>query len=181
MLTLRKLSVIAIAMLVAFVGVSGAIANEHSAAANHNLKPGSGNNQGMNVVVGVKASQPHSQVGEQVRIDVTVAGVNGGVGAYRLTVGVEDASVAKVTSFDVGEGFIPARGAGISSDSSEATLSAFGGDTDDRGKVTIGSVTLESTSEGTTVIDLSVSVVVNEAAHIYSVRSTVEDRLTVRD
>jgi PKD repeat protein len=108
-------------------------------------------------------------VGGTVAYDVVVENAEGGVGAIDLAVSVSDGSVAEITDVQLAGA---AQGSDTSVTGSSATIDAFGLDTADSGPVTVATVTVDTTSVGSTALSLAVTAVGTEAGTNYAVSET---------
>jgi len=110
--------------------------------------------------------------GNTVTYDVVVETADNGVGAFdNITVSVNDTGVAEITniSTDVSS----SANSGVESDGSSAWLNVpFGGDTNDTGSVTIVTVEVNATGEGTAALDLNVTGdISDEGGSLYNVQA----------
>uniref|UniRef100_UPI0004748588 PKD domain-containing protein n=1 Tax=Halorubrum sp. T3 TaxID=1194088 RepID=UPI0004748588 len=112
-------------------------------------------------------------VGDAAEYDVVVESADGGVGAYSMTVTVDDPSVASITGANLSGvengGLTDVQ---IAADGSSVTVEAVLIDTDDSGNVSLGTVTVESATEGSTNVSLDVSELGDEAGSTYEVTGT---------
>ncbi|WP_418285062.1 PKD domain-containing protein [Halorubrum sp. DTA46] len=100
--------------------------------------------------------------------DVVVDSADGGVGAYELTVSLDDASVASITDVTIA-GNPGLTNVNYAEDNSSVTIRAALMDTDDTGSVSIASITVEGTAEGSSDISLDVQALGNEDGESYTV------------
>jgi PKD repeat protein len=112
--------------------------------------------------------------------DVVVENANGGVGGATFTVELADASMASITDVQVAgtteNTFTDVQFAG---DNSSVTVETAITDTADSGSVTIGTVTVTGTQDGTTAVDLTVSTLGDESGTPYNVTDVTDASLTV--
>jgi hypothetical protein len=108
-------------------------------------------------------------VGQSTTFDVVVSGVDGGVGAFAVTVDTSDTSVATVT-----DAAVVAPGSSddlatteVDVTNSTATMEAALLDTEDTGNVTVGTVTLTGQSTGAAGVGLTVQALGNESGSSY--------------
>jgi hypothetical protein len=115
-------------------------------------------------------------VGETTTFDVVVSNADGGVGAYNVTVGVADSSVASITDVELGgdPAFTDTFGSGDAT-----TVRAAGADTADTGEVSILTVTVEGVENGTTDVTVDVNALGTEAGVNYAVPQATGATLTV--
>ncbi|QZP38111.1 PKD domain-containing protein [Halobaculum magnesiiphilum] len=112
-------------------------------------------------------------VGDTAEYDIVVDDVENGVGAYVLTVTVDDPSVASITDVELADvSDEDLTDVQIAEDGSSVTVEAVLVDTDDTGAVTVGTVTVESAGEGTTGVSLDVSELGDESGDPYEVTDT---------
>ncbi|MDQ2055084.1 hypothetical protein [Halobellus sp. H-GB7] len=110
--------------------------------------------------------------------DLVVSDADGGVGAVTATISVGDADVASIDEMEL-RGDPGAETIDVESDGSEVFVRAALMDTEDTGTVTIGTVTVEGTSEGSSDVDLSVESLGDESGDPYDVGTTPGGSLTV--
>jgi PKD repeat protein len=109
-------------------------------------------------------------VGEVETYDVVVDNADGGVGAYELTVSLDDSSVASITDVELGGGpDAQTQNVTFADDGSSVTVSAALADTSDTGSVTIASVTVEGVAEGSSDLSVDVQALGNEEGDSYTV------------
>ncbi|MFC6939159.1 hypothetical protein ACFQE8_04175 [Salinirubellus sp. GCM10025818] len=130
----------------------------------------------------VQTADDSIDVGETTTFEVVLENANGGVGAYGLTVSLDDASVGTIT--DVGLGGAPPSSfsdVSISADGSSAEIDAVGADTADSGPVTVVTVTVEGAAAGQTDLSVDVSSVGTEGGVDYAITGVSGASLTVGD
>jgi hypothetical protein len=131
---------------------------------------------GPSSTVSVQPAAASVDVGDTTTVDVVVDSADGGVGAYNVTVGLADGSVASITDVEFGgdpgvsETFGPA---------DATTARAALADTDDTGSVTVLTVTIEGLSAGTTDVTVDVNALGTEDGINYAVPQTSGATLTV--
>ncbi|OYR51709.1 hypothetical protein DJ74_03285 [Halorubrum sp. Ea8] len=102
--------------------------------------------------------------------DVVVDNADGGVGAYELTVSLDNSSVASVTDVELGGGpDAKTQNVTFADDGSSVTVSAALVNTSDTGSVTIASVTVEGVAEGSSDLSVDVQALGNENGDSYTV------------
>ncbi|RLM57437.1 hypothetical protein DVK02_06625 [Halobellus sp. Atlit-31R] len=109
--------------------------------------------------------------------DLVVSDADGGVGAVTATISVGDADVASIEEVEL-RGDPGVETVDVASDGSEVFVRAALMETD-TGTVTIGTVTVEGTEEGSSDVDLSVESLGDEAGDPYEVGTTPGSSLTV--
>jgi len=119
-------------------------------------------------------------VGETTTVDVVVGNVDGGVGAYDLTVAVDDPDVATVVDAAVA-GDSGARDVEVAPDGSNASVRAAMLDTDDAGEVTVATVTVAGQSAGSADLTVSVEALGDEEGRAYAVTAERGTSVTVTD
>jgi hypothetical protein len=127
----------------------------------------------------VGADQP-TAVGETTTVPVVVETAEGGVGAYNLTVSVDDPTVATVVDADVA-GDPGARDVEVAPDGSNASIRAALMDTDDEGAVTVATVTVAGEAAGSTYVDVSVETLGDEEGRAYAVTAEEGSSVAVTD
>ncbi|WP_256289722.1 hypothetical protein [Halobellus inordinatus] len=110
--------------------------------------------------------------------DLVVSDADGGVGAVTATISVGDADVASIDEMEL-RGDPGVERIDVESDGSEVFVRAALIDTEDTGTVTIGTVTVEGTDEGSSDVDLSVESLGDESGDPYDVGTTPGSSLTV--
>jgi hypothetical protein len=130
----------------------------------------------------VQTADDSIDVGETTTFEVVLENANGGVGAYGLTVSLDDASVGTITEVDLG-GAPPSSfsDVSISADGSSAEVDAVGADTPDSGPVTVVTVTVEGAAAGQTDLSVDVSSVGTEGGVDYAITGVSGASLTVDD
>jgi PKD repeat protein len=112
-------------------------------------------------------------VDQTATFDIVVDSADGGVGTYDISVALSDSSAASITDVELaGTAGPEVTDVEIASDGSEATMEAVLVDTADTGSVSIGTVTLQGTAEGSTDLDLAVDELGTEAGTAYVVTAT---------
>ena len=107
-------------------------------------------------------------VGDTETYDVVVDSADGGVGAYEITVSLDDASVASITDVTIADN--PGlTNVSYAEDDSSVTITAALVDTDDTGSVSIASITVEGTAEGSSDLSVDVQALGNEGGESYTV------------
>jgi hypothetical protein len=106
-------------------------------------------------------------VSETATVDVVVEDVDGGVGAYELTVTLSDASVAQITDVEL-DGDPGVENVSVASDGSSVWIRAALIDTADTGRVTIASLTVRGEDAGDVDFDVTVSALSDEKANNYA-------------
>ncbi|QUO47756.1 PKD domain-containing protein [Halorubrum ruber] len=128
---------------------------------------------GASTAVSLSSESELVAVGDAAEYDVVVESADGGVGAYSMTVTVDDPSVASITGANLSGvengGLTDVQ---IAADGSSVTVEAVLIDTDDSGNVSLGTVTVESATEGSTNVSLDVSELGDEAGSTYEVTGT---------
>lgn len=118
-------------------------------------------------------------VDQSTEYDVVVDDADGGVGAYELTITVEDPSVASITDVELaGVSDEELTDVQIADDGSSVTIEAVLVDTEDDGSATLGTVTVQANAEGTSDLSLDVSDLGTEAGESYDVTGTNGASLT---
>ncbi|RDZ48170.1 hypothetical protein C5B86_03685 [Haloferax sp. Atlit-19N] len=106
--------------------------------------------------------------------DIVVDSVDAGVGAYNLTVELDDASVGRIAEVATPDGTDP-RLRDVSYDESRtvASVRVVGLDTDDTGSVAVATVTVETAdATGDGALDVSVTALGDEVGNSYTVTDT---------
>ena len=118
--------------------------------------------------------------GEEATYEVVVPNADGGVGAYNVTVSVDNPDVASITDAAAeGNPSEETTTVSIADDGSSADVVAALADTDDTGNVTIATVTVSGDNDGTSDIGLSVDALGTEAGDSYSVSDVSGATITV--
>mgnify|MGYP006272040927 CR=1 FL=1 len=117
-------------------------------------------------------------VGETATVPVVVEEADGGVGAYNLTVTVEDPDVATVVGAAVA-GDPGLREVEVAPDGSGVTVRAALMDTADTGEVTIATVTVAGEAAGETDLTVAVETLGDEAGSPYAVTAEGGSSLAV--
>ena len=125
----------------------------------------------------VQPSDGSVDVGETTTFDVVVPNADGGVGAYNLTVGLSDSSVASITDVEFG-GDPGLTETPVETDSTVTARAALA-DTADTGSVTVLTVTVEGLADGTTDLTLDVNALGTEEGINYAVPQATGATLTV--
>ena len=129
------------------------------------------------------AIEPPAQTvppGETTQVDVTVDDVSGGVGAFNLSIGVSNTSVATITGATLG-GDPDVSTVAVDSDNSTVDLTAALADTANTGMVTIATVRLSAERRGTSQVELAVTSLGDESGETYEVASTTGGTITVAE
>ena len=119
-------------------------------------------------------------VGETATVPVVVGEAEGGVGAYNLTVAVEDPDVATVVDAEVA-GDPGIRDVDVAPDGSYVTVRAALMDTADAGEVTVATVTVAGEAAGETELTVAVETLGDEAGRPYAVTAEEGSSLAVED
>ncbi|MFC5368852.1 DUF7282 domain-containing protein [Salinirubrum litoreum] len=168
-LTNHKLLTVTVAVLVVFGGgvaaVPAAVFDDPAQQA------------GPTTPVVVQPGSGSVDVGDTTTFDVVVADANGGVGAYNITVGLTDSSVASIT--DVEFGGDPGLTETPVETGSSVTARAALADTADTGSVTILTVTVDGLADGTTDLTVDVNALGTEEGVNYAVPQATDGTLTV--
>jgi len=128
--------------------------------------------------VGLTPSNPSIDAGGNQTFDIIVMNVDAGVGAYNITVSVQDDPVADVTGvIAAGQPYDATRD--YANDNSSVTLTVFGLDTADNGSVTVGTVNVTGETDGATEVRLAVSALGDESGSSYTVSDTHGATITV--
>lgn len=124
-------------------------------------------------------------VSQTTTVDVVVEDVDGGVGAYNVSVAVNDPSIARITDVELkGDPSEETRRVTLADDGSSATMVAALADTADTGRVTIATVTVRGEAVGSTPLDLTVTALGDERGRSYTPEAeatslTIEEETTV--
>lgn len=118
--------------------------------------------------------------GDTHDFDVVVEDADGGVGAYNVTVSVDDPSVATIGAATIADD-PQSSTVEFADDNSSVTFTAEQLNTDDTGEVTIGTVTTEAEASGTTGLSLAVTALGDEAGISYDIGDVSGATLTVTD
>ncbi|MFC6873725.1 PKD domain-containing protein [Halobellus marinus] len=114
--------------------------------------------------------------------DLIVDDVDGGVGAYAMTIAVEDSNVASISDVELaGASNMELTDVQIASDGSTATIEAALIDTADSGNAPIGTVTVQGTADGESDVTVAVSNLGTESGAPYEVTGTNPATLTVSE
>ena len=120
--------------------------------------------------VSLSPESSEAVVGDTETYDVVVDNADGGVGAYELTVSLDDSSVASVTDLELGGGpDAKTQNVTFADDGSSVTVSAALANTSDTGSVTISSVTVEGVAEGSSDLSVDVQALGDEEGDSYTV------------
>jgi hypothetical protein len=130
-------------------------------------------------LVQISAADDRIDVSGTTTVDVVVENVDGGVGAYNLTVELSDPDVASITDVEL-VGGPQLQQVDVQSDGARANLTAALLDTADSGSVTVASVALSGEALGTTNVTVSVNALGNESGTPYEA-TTQAGSLTVVD
>ncbi|MFC5136488.1 MULTISPECIES: hypothetical protein [Haloferacaceae] len=132
--------------------------------------------------VGIEPGSATVDEGETTTYEVVVANADGGVGAYNLTVDVEDSSIASITeATPQGEPSNQTTEVFVADDGSSAEVVAALANTNDTGNVTVATMTVEGDDDGTSDIGLSVDALGTEAGNSYNVTETTGASITVEE
>ncbi|ELZ79868.1 hypothetical protein C454_11713 [Haloferax gibbonsii ATCC 33959] len=106
--------------------------------------------------------------------DIVVDSADAGVGAYNLTVELDDASVGRITEVATPDGTDPRlRDVSYDERRTAASIGVIGLDTDDAGSVAVATVTVETAdATGDGALDVSVSALGDEDGNSYTVTDT---------
>ncbi|RDZ63829.1 hypothetical protein C5B90_11950 [Haloferax sp. Atlit-12N] len=106
--------------------------------------------------------------------DIVVDSVDAGVGAYNLTVELDDASVGRIAEVATPDGTDPRlQDVSYDEDRTVASVRVVGLDTDDAGSVAVATVTIETAdATGNGALDVSVSTLGDEDGNSYTVTDT---------
>ena len=107
-------------------------------------------------------------IGDTETYDVVVDSADGGVGAYELTVSLDDASVASITDVSIDDN-PDYTDVSYAEDNSSVTITTALMDTDDTGSVSIASIAVEGMAEGSSDLSVDVQALGNEAGESYIV------------
>ncbi|MFC5136487.1 MULTISPECIES: PKD domain-containing protein [Haloferacaceae] len=107
-------------------------------------------------------------IGENESYDVVVDSADGGVGAYEVTVALDDPNMASITDATL-EADSDFTDVSYADDDSSVTLTAALMDTTDTGSVSIASVTVEGVAEGSSNVTVDVQALGTEAGESYTV------------
>ncbi|MFB6092297.1 MAG: hypothetical protein ABEK02_04715 [Haloquadratum sp.] len=110
--------------------------------------------------------------------DIVVSNADGGVGAVTATISVGNTDVAAIRDVEL-HGDPGVRTVDVARDGSKVFVRAALMDTDDTGRVTIGTVTIAGAGPGTSDVSLAVSSLGNETGSPYDVGTTPGSSLTV--
>ncbi len=119
-------------------------------------------------------------VGETVTVPVVVDEAEGGVGAYNLTVAVEDPDVATVVGAELA-GDPGVRDVEVAPDGSHVTVRAALMNTADVGEVTVATITVAGEAAGETGLTVAVETLGDEAGRPYAVTAEEGVSLAVED
>lgn len=126
---------------------------------------------------------PSSQLlapGQTSTYDVVVADVDGGVGAYELSVGIDEPSVGVITDISPADTTdMTLSDVEIADDGSSATIGAALLDTADDGSVTVAEITVEAVDEGTADVTLAVPTLATENGTKYQLTAIDDATLQV--
>ena len=111
--------------------------------------------------------------------DVAVQDADGGVGAYSLTLSVEDSATATIEDVSVDEDALSE--VQISSDGSSATVEVALLDTEQNGSVTVATVIVSGEADGESEIGLDVSALGTESGGAYEITAETGAALTVSE
>ncbi|POG55574.1 hypothetical protein [Haloferax marisrubri] len=106
--------------------------------------------------------------------DIVVDSADAGVGAYNLTVELDDASVGRIAEVATPDGTDPRlRDVSYDTERTVASVRVVGLDTDDTGSVAVATVTVETAdATGDGALDVSVSALGDEDGNAYTVTDT---------
>ncbi|WP_440006081.1 PGF-CTERM sorting domain-containing protein [Halomicrococcus sp. SG-WS-1] len=117
--------------------------------------------------VTLDATNARVDASETTTVDIVANDITGGVGAYSLSVELTDPSVATITNVEFA-GDPKYKTVEIANDGSRATIRAAVANTTDSGSAKIVSVTVRGDDDGSTNIDLAVSVLTDEDGSKYA-------------
>jgi|GEM_PF-4607290 len=130
--------------------------------------------------VSLSPTEDSVAVGETTTVDVVVEGVDGGVGAFNVTVTVADPSRASIESVEL-HGNPGVERVKRPRDAASVTVSAALADTNDTGDVTVLTLVVRGERAGTTTLDASVETLGDEDGDAYTVSRTNGATLSVGD
>ena len=120
-------------------------------------------------------------IDETTTVDIVVTNADGGIGTYNFNLSLSDPSVASVTDISMKGNPIGGGSSNIATDGSSVSAQAGAADTTDQGEVTVATVTLETDSQGTTGLNLTVKELADESAKSYTVESVSDGTLTAQE
>jgi len=127
--------------------------------------------------VSLSPSEELVGVNRTTTFDVVVENTDGGVGAYSLSLSVDDGEIATIEDAAVdGSALSDIQ---ISSDGSSATADVALLDTDQNGSVTVATVTVGGTADGETAVGLDMASLGTESGEAYEVTAENGATLTV--
>jgi len=121
-----------------------------------------------------------ADTGDRVAVDVIVANVDGGVGAWEGTLNLSDGSVADIVTVRL-HGDPGLRTVDIAADNDSVRFDAALADTNDTGRVSIATVTLELTASGQTSLALGMDALGDEAGNSYQITETEDGTVATTD
>jgi len=124
------------------------------------------------ITLAVDAPNASLSPGDNGTVALVAQNVSAGVGAYEVTIGVDNGSVATLTSASVADD-PNLTDVTVGPNNQSVTIAAVGLDTADTGAVTVGSITVRGATNGTTDVDIRAADVGSESGVDYSV--TVEN------
>lgn len=116
--------------------------------------------------------------GDFQEYNIVVSDTEGGVGAITATISVDDTDIGSIGDVEL-NGNPGVETVDIESDGSEAFVRAALMDTDDSGAVTVGTVTVEGTGQGSSDISMNIESLGNEGGEPYNVGATPGSSFTV--
>ncbi|WP_134670172.1 PKD domain-containing protein [Halorussus marinus] len=128
--------------------------------------------------VGLSPADADVVAGGSGTIDVVVESADAGVGAYELTVSVDDAATASIAGVQTKNNPI-FQETTVAADGSSADITVVGADTSSTGAVTVASVTLDGLEPGETDATLSVDELGDGQGEAYDVTATNGAAVTV--
>ena len=127
--------------------------------------------------VSLSPSQDLLGVNQNGTYDIVVDPVDGGVGAYSITLSLSNPSVGSITGVELaGDGLSDVQ---LAEDGSSVTIETVMVDTNDTGPVTLGTVAVQGAVEGESDLSIDVTTLGTEAGTAYDVDDVQGSSLTV--
>jgi PKD repeat protein len=114
-------------------------------------------------------------------VDVVATNVTDGIGAYNITIGLNNTAVATISDVSLYGGPISGGTTDIAADGSTVTFSGGSTDTKDTGEVTIATLALTTQSAGAVATTTTVKTIGNESASELTVTNITETTVTVTE
>jgi hypothetical protein len=138
----------------------------------------SGGDGATNQTVSLTPSEQNISVNESATLDLEVASVTNGVGAYDFSLSVTNSSQARITKISL-SGDPGVTNISLADDGGSVTVSAAIADTADTGTVSIATVTLVGSNPGTVSVTPDIRDIGDESGNTYTIAETSDASVTV--